>query len=115
LLGKLRALSVAGARYLVTVNAHAWHPPVAEVGGLPEPTPASVRAGLAAAYERAGWWVSAARYLTAEEVAALHTSWTRRLGASRPRLRVLAFAGTIGAPPAATAGQALLDGLLPAR
>jgi 16S rRNA (adenine(1408)-N(1))-methyltransferase len=95
----LRAVAgrcVAGAPFLITLNLHAWRPPVPEVGGLPEPTPASVLATLAPAYADAGWAIATAGYLDEAQVAALGTSWTKRLGSSRAALDVLALRGTIG-------------------
>jgi 16S rRNA (adenine(1408)-N(1))-methyltransferase len=87
---------VARAPFLITLNLHPWRPPVPEVGGLPEPTPASVLATLAPAYADAGWTIATAGYLDEAQVAALGTSWTKRLGSSRAALDVLALRGTIG-------------------
>lgn len=84
-----------GAEFLITLNLHAWRPPVPEVGSSAEPTPGSV-ADLAAAYAAAGWRIGSAEYLDATGVAALGTSWTKRLGASRAELDVLALRGTVG-------------------
>lgn len=98
----LRALTtrcVPGSRFLVTLNLHAWRPPVPEVGATPEPTPESALETLAPAYARAGWQLSAANYLDETELAALGTSWTKRLGSSRTALDVLALHGTIGLHP----------------
>jgi 16S rRNA (adenine(1408)-N(1))-methyltransferase len=95
----LRAVAgrcLARAPFLITLNLHAWRPPVPEVGGLPEPTPASVLATLAPAYADAGWAIATAGYLDEAQVAALGTSWTKRLGSSRAALDVLALRGTIG-------------------
>jgi 16S rRNA (adenine(1408)-N(1))-methyltransferase len=87
-----------GAPFLVTLNLHAWRPPVPEVGDAPEPTPASAVESLAPAYARAGWTLAAAEYLDAAGVAALGTSWTKRLGSSREELAVLALRGTVDPP-----------------
>lgn len=84
-----------GATFLVTLNLHAWRPPVPEVGATPEPTPDS--RWLADGYARAGWMLESAGYLDAAGIAALGTSWTKRLGASRDELAVLALRGTIAA------------------
>jgi 16S rRNA (adenine(1408)-N(1))-methyltransferase len=84
-------------RFLLTLNLHAWRPPVPEVGSLPEPTPASM-IERAAEYARSGWRIEQADYLTATQSAELGTSWTKRLGASREALDVLAVRGTIAAP-----------------
>jgi len=87
-----------GATFLVTLNLHAWRPPVPEVGGTAEPTPESAPADLAPAYAQAGWALTAAGYLGPDELAALGTSWTKRLNSSRPSLDVLALRGTITPP-----------------
>lgn len=84
----------AGADFLLTLNLHAWRPPVPEVGDTAEPTPDSV-AELAATYAAAGWRIDAADYLDAIGIAELGTSWTKRLGSSRSELEVLALRGTI--------------------
>jgi 16S rRNA (adenine(1408)-N(1))-methyltransferase len=89
-----------GARFLVTLNLHAWRPPVPEVGGTAEPTPESVVQTLAPAYARAGWQLESADYLDAAQLAALGTSWTKRLGSSRSTLAVLALRGTLHPPQA---------------
>ena len=85
-----------GAPFLVTLNLHAWRPPVPEVGGTPEPTPDTVAELLAPAYARAGWTLTSSHYADAEEIAALGTSWTKRLGSTRAELAVLTLRGTIG-------------------
>ena len=84
-----------GAPFLVTLNLHAWRPSVPEVGDTAEPTPESALADLAPEYARAGWSLTAADYLGADELAGLGTSWTKRLGSSRAALDVLALRGTI--------------------
>lgn len=84
-----------GARFLVTLNLHAWRPPVPEVGPAPEPTPESAMGELAAHYADAGWRLDDAHYLDADEIAALATSWTRRLGSSRASLAVLGLRGEV--------------------
>jgi 16S rRNA (adenine(1408)-N(1))-methyltransferase len=83
-----------GAPFLITLNLHAWRPPVPEVGQTPEPAPETIDA-LAAGYAAAGWRVASAEYLDAVGIAELGTSWTKRLGASRAALDVLAIRGTI--------------------
>jgi 16S rRNA (adenine(1408)-N(1))-methyltransferase len=83
-----------GAQFLLTLNLHAWRPRVPEVGDTAEPTPDSITE-LAATYAAAGWRVDAAEYLDANGIAALGTSWTKRLGSSRTELDVLALRGTV--------------------
>jgi 16S rRNA (adenine(1408)-N(1))-methyltransferase len=96
-LGAVAARCRPGAPFLVTLNLHAWRPPVPEVGPAPEPTPDSAADRLAAAYARCGWTLSSAEYLDDAGIAALGTSWTKRLGSSRDSLAVLALRGTISA------------------
>lgn len=84
-----------GASFLVTLNLHAWRPAVPEVGDTAEPTPDTVADELAPAYAGSGWIVEHAWYPDAGELAALGTSWTKRLGSSRSELAVLALRGTL--------------------
>jgi 16S rRNA (adenine(1408)-N(1))-methyltransferase len=83
-----------GAEFLLTLNLHAWRPPVPEVGATAEPTPDSVME-LAPRYAAAGWRITSVDYLDAAGIAELGTSWTKRLGSSRNQLDVLALRGTI--------------------
>ena len=85
------AACAPGATFLVTLNLHAWRPPVPEVGDTAEPTPETATAMLTTA----GWPVDSAEYLDEAGVAALGTSWTKRLGSSRDALAVLALRGTL--------------------
>lgn len=88
----IAAVCAPAARFLVTLNLHAWRPPVPEVGDTTEPTPESAPVLLAAA----DWRVEAAEYLDDTAIAQLGTSWTKRLGSSRDALAVLALRGTLG-------------------
>jgi 16S rRNA (adenine(1408)-N(1))-methyltransferase len=81
------------ARFLITLNLHAWRPPVPEVGVTTEPSPESATGSLADAYAAAGWHLETADYLDAAAIAQLGTSWTKRLGSSRAELGVLALRG----------------------
>jgi len=93
----LRNLATAardGARLLVTLNLHAWRPPVPEVGDTPEPTPAWVRDVLAQSYARTGWTIDEAHYADDAEIAALATAWSQRLRSSRGRFDVLTITGS---------------------
>jgi 16S rRNA (adenine(1408)-N(1))-methyltransferase len=92
----IAAVCAPGATFLITLNLHAWRPPVPEVGATAEPTPGSTAGTLVPAYARAGWTLDAAWYPDAGELAALGTSWTKRLGSTRDELAVLALRGTIG-------------------
>jgi 16S rRNA (adenine(1408)-N(1))-methyltransferase len=97
-LARVAAACRDGAAFLVTVNLHAWRPPVPEVGAVPEPTPEWALADLAAAYRGAGWIVESAAYPDEQEIAQLATSWTKRLGGSRTDLAVLALRGHLSHP-----------------
>lgn len=94
-LSTLAAACLPGARFLVTLNLHAWRPAVPEVGDLAEPTPGTAMDELAKRYAAAGWRLEEAAYLTEDEITRLATSWTKRLGSSRDRLEVLGLIGTI--------------------
>jgi 16S rRNA (adenine(1408)-N(1))-methyltransferase len=98
----LAGVCVPDARFLVTLNLHAWRPPVPEVGAHPEPTPESAVTDLGPVLAAAGWRLDAAEYLDPQGIAALATSWTRRLSASRGTLEVLALTGVVS--PAADPG-----------
>lgn len=94
------------ASFLVTLNLHAWRPPVPEVGQHPEPTPDTVASELAEVYARNGWTIERAWYLDQAGIAELATSWTRRLNSSREQLEVLALRGSItGQHTAGSSGQ----------
>lgn len=84
-----------GAMFLITLNLHAWRPPVPEVGDAPEPTPESATTDLAEHYARAGWQLDDAHYADDAELAAYGTSWTKRLGSTRDELAVLTLRGRI--------------------
>lgn len=99
------AACTPGAPFLVTLNLHAWRPPVPEVGDSAEPDPRSALAGLAPRYAAAGWHLAEAAYLDDAGIAALATSWTKRLGSSRDQLDVLALRGSVRRP-ATTADRA---------
>jgi len=90
-LASLRSVAAPDARLLVTLNLHAWRPPVAEVGDSVEPTPESVLAELVDVYAAASWRITSANYLDAAGIEALATSWARRLHSSREQFDVLAI------------------------
>lgn len=92
----VRAVCASGATFLITLNLHAWRPAVPEVGDTSEPTPESVLADLAPRYAAAGWTITGADRPDAARIAALGTSWTKRLGSTRDELAVLELRGTIG-------------------
>lgn len=93
---RLAAACRPSARFLVTLNLHAWRPPVPEVGDTAEPTPDSVSSSLAPRLAVAGWRVESASYVDENRLRELSTSWTKRLGSSRAELAALAVEGTIG-------------------
>lgn len=95
-LAEIAGHCTTSARFLITVNLHAWRPRVPEVGDTPEPTPESALAALAPAFALSGWTIQNADYPDAAALADLGTSWTKRLGSSRTDLAVLALRGTIG-------------------
>jgi 16S rRNA (adenine(1408)-N(1))-methyltransferase len=95
MLAELAGRCLPDARFLITLNLHAWRPPVPEVGDHAEPTPESALTELAPSYARHGWRLTEARYLDDAGIAELATSWTRRLNSSRDRLDVLALTGRI--------------------
>ncbi|MGH3794552.1 MAG: methyltransferase domain-containing protein [Pseudonocardiaceae bacterium] len=94
ILRRLRAASAPGAQLLVTLNLHAWRPPVPEVGTTDEPDPRWARDELAGTYHTDGWRLDAADYLDTAQLDTLATSWGRRLGSSRNNLDVLALTAT---------------------
>ncbi|SDD51199.1 16S rRNA (adenine(1408)-N(1))-methyltransferase KamB [Actinokineospora iranica] len=98
----LAAVCVPDTTFLVTLNLHAWRPPVPEVGEHPEPTPESAATELGPALKAADWRLDTAEYLDAEAISALATSWTRRLNSSRDQLDVLALTGLINPTPDST-------------
>ncbi|MCP2305186.1 16S rRNA (adenine(1408)-N(1))-methyltransferase KamB [Actinokineospora globicatena] len=95
MLAGLAGTCAPDARFLIALNLHAWRPPVPEVGTHAEPTPESAVAELGPALKAANWHLDAAEYMAAEAIAALATSWTRRLNSSRDQLDVLALTGRI--------------------
>jgi 16S rRNA (adenine(1408)-N(1))-methyltransferase len=88
---QLRAAAAPGAELLVTLNLHAWRPPVPEVGATQEPTPTDATGSLADAYATAGWRLAEAGYLDDDGIALLATSWARRLNSSRDQFDVLSL------------------------
>lgn len=91
----LASICTANATFMITLNLHAWRPAVPEVGDHPEPTSTSAFTRVAPALAQAGWRLEQAKYLDAEEILALSTSWTRRLGSARDQLDVLALTGSL--------------------
>lgn len=91
----LAAICGPDATFLVTLNLHAWRPPVPEVGEHSEPTPDSAVTELGPTLAAAGWRLDSAEYLDHDRIRELGTSWTRRLTSSRHQFDVLALTGVI--------------------
>ena len=92
-LSSLAARCAPGAGFLLTLNLHAWRPPVPEVGDTLEPTAGAPT--LVPDYAAAGWSIDSAQHSSPDEIAALGTSWTKRLGSTRAELAVLALRGRV--------------------
>lgn len=83
-LAGLRALARPGAALELTLGADVWADPVPiEARDLPELTLDYVRETLAPAYAAAGVPIVEARMLSPEEIAAIPSSWARRLAHGR--------------------------------
>ena len=81
----LASLGREGAAVRIVLNTRIFDDPVPlEARDLPEPSPAYVREMLGPAYARAGLRIEHARELNADEVAALGTTWAKRLSHRRP-------------------------------
>jgi 16S rRNA (adenine(1408)-N(1))-methyltransferase len=94
--GGVAGLGRPGAAVSVVLNGEVWGDPVpVEARDLPEPTVALVEDVLAPAWERLGLRVSAARWLAADEVAALATTWARKLSHGRPHPRFLSVSASV--------------------
>jgi 16S rRNA (adenine(1408)-N(1))-methyltransferase len=90
-LRSLRGVAAVEAELLITLNLHAWRPPVLDVGETAEPTPSDAQGRLGSAYAGAGWALTSAEYLNEEQIATLATSWARRLNSTRDQFDVLAL------------------------
>ena len=75
----------SAATIRIVLNTRIFDDPVPlEARDLPDVTPEYVRDTLAPAFERHRIAIDDARYLAAEEVAALETTWAKRLSQRRP-------------------------------
>ena len=91
-LAGLRSLLAPGGQAHLVLGADAWsHPVPVEVRDLPEPTLERVEETLAPAYAAAGLRVEEARLLSPQEIAALPSSWARRLAHGRDSPRFVAI------------------------
>ncbi|HYM15113.1 MAG TPA: class I SAM-dependent methyltransferase [Dehalococcoidia bacterium] len=84
-LAGLASLARDGAALRIVLNTRIFDDPVpAEARDLPELTPEYATATLTAPYARHGIRITEARFLGAEEVAALPTTWAKRLSHRAP-------------------------------
>jgi len=84
-LSGLASLARDGAALRIVLNTRIFDDPVPlEARDLPELTPDYVRDTLAPAYNHHGIYVTDARFMSAEEVAALPTTWAKRLSHRAP-------------------------------
>ena len=84
-LAAIASLGRDGARVRVVLNTRIFDDPVPlDARDLPEVTPAYVRETLAPRYAAAGLRIGDVREMDADEVAALGTTWAKRLSHRRP-------------------------------
>jgi 16S rRNA (adenine(1408)-N(1))-methyltransferase len=94
-LAGLASLAHEGAALRIVLNTRIFDDPVPlDVRDLPDVTPDYVRETLAPAFARHGIAVMETRFMDADEVAAIETTWAKRLSHRRPPRSVL-IAGTI--------------------
>ncbi len=86
----IESLARDGAGLRIVLNTRIFDDPVPiDVRDLPEVTPEYVRASLADAYARVGITITNTRWMNAEEVATLGTTWAKRLSHRSPPRSVL--------------------------
>ncbi len=89
-LDALASLARDGAALRIVLNTRIFDDPVpAEARDLPEITPEYARQTLAPAYARHGIEIVSARFMDADEVAAISTTWAKRLSHRAPPRSVL--------------------------
>lgn len=94
--GGIAALGRPGAAVSIVLNGEVWGDPVpVEARDLPEPTVALVEEDLAPAWAALGLRVTGARWLSAAEVAAVPTTWARKLAHGRPHPRFLSVGASV--------------------
>ena len=94
-LGGLASLARVGTALRIVLNTRISDDPVPlDLRDLPDVTPEYVRETLAPAFARHGITVADTRFMDADEVAAIETTWAKRLSQRRPPRSVL-IAGTI--------------------
>lgn len=86
----IASLMRRGAAAHIVLNTRIFDDPVPlDARDLPEVTPDYVRTSLAAPFAAAGIEITDTRFLDADEVAALGTTWAKRLSHRRPPRSVL--------------------------
>lgn len=96
-LGGIASLGRAGAAVRIVLNTRIFDDPVPlDVRELPEVTPAYVSETLGPAFERNGLHGVQSRWMDADEVAAIGTTWGKRLSHRSPPRSVLIEAGVDG-------------------
>jgi 16S rRNA (adenine(1408)-N(1))-methyltransferase len=99
-LGGIASLARPGATLRIVLNLRIFDDPVPlDVRDLPDVTPNYVRETLTPAFARHGIAITATRAMEPEEVAAIETTWAKKLSHRAPPRSVLIEA-TIGDPPA---------------
>jgi 16S rRNA (adenine(1408)-N(1))-methyltransferase len=96
-LGGLALLARDGAALRIVLNTRIFDDPVPlDVRDLPDVTPDYVRETLAPAFARHGIAITETRFMDADEVAAIETTWAKRLSHRSPPRSVLIAAEVTG-------------------
>jgi 16S rRNA (adenine(1408)-N(1))-methyltransferase len=99
-LSAIASLGRDGAAVRIVLNTRIFDDPVPiEARDLPELSPEYARSTLAPAFERAGMRVDEARWMEAEEVASLGTTWAKRLSHRSPPRSLVIVATVAPHPP----------------
>lgn len=86
----IASLAREGAELRIVLNVRIFDEPVpADLRDLPEVTPDYTRHTLAPAYARHGLEIRSSRWMDADEVAAISTTWAKRLSHRAPPRSVL--------------------------
>ena len=94
-LGGLASLARDGAALRIVLNTRIFDDPVPlDVRDLPDVTPDYVRDTLAPAFARHNITITETRFMDADEVAAIETTWAKKLSHRHPPRSVL-IVGTI--------------------
>jgi 16S rRNA (adenine(1408)-N(1))-methyltransferase len=97
--GGVASLGRPGATVSIVLNGEVWGEPVpVEARDLPEPSVALVEDELAPAWERCGLRVSSAVWLSPTDIAAIPSTWARRLSHGRAHPRFLSVTASVVAP-----------------